>query len=63
MAAALIAIIIMFWAEWKQRDKQHALQIEFVQKRPVRMLIYYGLVCFILVFSATNITDFVYFKF
>jgi len=63
MAAALVAILIMFWAEWKQRDKQHALQIELVQKKPVRMLIYYGLVCFILVFSATNITDFVYFKF
>lgn len=63
ITAALIAIIVMFWAEWKQRDKEHALQIESIQKRPVRRLIYYGLAFFILVFSATNITDFVYFKF
>jgi len=63
MAAALLAIIVMFCAEWKQRDKEHALQIDGIQKTGVKVLIYYGLVCFILVFSATNITDFVYFKF
>ncbi|WP_295797654.1 MBOAT family O-acyltransferase [Mucilaginibacter sp.] len=63
MAAALLAIIIMFIAEWKQRDKEHALQMDGVEKTGAKMLIYYGLVLFILVFSATNITDFVYFKF
>lgn len=63
MAAAILAIIIMFLAEWKQRDKDHALQMDGIEKTGAKMLIYYGLVLFILVFSATNITDFVYFKF
>lgn len=63
IAAALLAIVIMFCVEWRQRDKEHALQINAIQKTGVRVLIYYGLVLFILVFSATNITDFVYFKF
>jgi D-alanyl-lipoteichoic acid acyltransferase DltB (MBOAT superfamily) len=63
MAAALLAIIIMFFAEWKQLDKEHALQIDDLEKPALKVAIYYGLVIFILVFSATNITDFVYFKF
>jgi len=63
MAAAILAIIIMFIAEWKQRDKEHALQMDSIEKTGAKMLIYYGLVLFILVFSATNITAFVYFKF
>ncbi|MEP6611733.1 MAG: MBOAT family O-acyltransferase [Mucilaginibacter sp.] len=63
MAAAILAIIVLFYAEWKQRDKEHALQIDGIEKTGVRVVIYYGLVLFILVFSATNITDFVYFKF
>ena len=63
MAAALLAIVIMLCAEWKQRDKEHALQMDNVEKKGLKVVIYYSLVLFILVFSATNITDFVYFKF
>jgi D-alanyl-lipoteichoic acid acyltransferase DltB (MBOAT superfamily) len=61
--AALSAIVIMFWAEWLQKDKQHALQIDFIKSFPVRALIYYGLVFIILSFSPANIVDFIYFKF
>ena len=60
---ALIAILIMFIAEWLQRDKQHPLQIDGVKKFTLRLLIYYGLVAVILFFSANKTTDFIYFKF
>jgi len=59
----LIAIAVLFWVEWLQRDKQHALQIDAI-KRPVwRMLIYFGLIFFILSFSASTNRDFIYFNF
>jgi alginate O-acetyltransferase complex protein AlgI len=61
--ATLTCIIIMLAAEWLQRDKQHALQIDFIKKFPVRAVIYYGLVLIILSFSATKHVDFIYFKF
>jgi len=61
--ATLIAIIIMLSVEWIQRDKQHALQIDAVKRFPVRALIYFSLIFFILFFSPPKITDFIYFKF
>jgi alginate O-acetyltransferase complex protein AlgI len=61
--AMLTAIILMFWIEWLQRDKQHALQIDNISKFPARALIYIGLIFFILTFSPVKITDFIYFKF
>jgi alginate O-acetyltransferase complex protein AlgI len=62
-AATLVCIVIMFTAEWLQRDKQHALQIDFIKKFPLRAVIYYGLIFIILTFTATRNTDFIYFKF
>jgi alginate O-acetyltransferase complex protein AlgI len=59
----LVAIVLMFLAEWLQRDKQHVLQIDFIKEFPVRALIYFGLIFFILAFSATKNADFIYFKF
>ncbi len=61
--AMLAAIAIMLTAEWLQRDKQHALQIDAIKKFPVRALIYFGLIFIILMFSPTKIGDFIYFKF
>jgi alginate O-acetyltransferase complex protein AlgI len=61
--ATLAAIIVMLWAEWLQRDKQHALQIDAVRRFPARALIYFSLIFIILFFSPPTITDFIYFKF
>jgi alginate O-acetyltransferase complex protein AlgI len=61
--ATLAAIAIMLAAEWLQRDKQHALQIDSIKKFPVRALIYFGLIFIILSFSPAKIADFIYFKF
>ncbi|NOW94987.1 MBOAT family protein [Mucilaginibacter sp. SG564] len=62
-AATLVCMVIMFGAEWLQRDKQHALQIDCIKKFPVRAIIYYSLILIILTFTATRHTDFIYFKF
>jgi len=61
--ATLAAIAIMLAAEWLQRDKQHALQIDAIKKFPVRALIYFSLIFIILMFSPPKIADFIYFKF
>jgi len=59
----LIAIILMFWAEWLQREKQHVLQIDFIKSFTWRALIYFGLIFYIISFSATKTVDFIYLKF
>jgi len=63
--APFIYIAVLLVAEWVQRDKQHALQIDrcsMFRHRPVRWLLYYG------VFLATFLLageqeDFIYFQF
>jgi len=59
----LLAILIMLAAEWLQRDKQHALQLDCIKRFPMRALIYFSLIFIILFFSPPKITDFIYFKF
>jgi alginate O-acetyltransferase complex protein AlgI len=59
----LIFIALMLSAEWWQRDKRHALQLDFIKNFPLRALIYFGLIGIVLVFSATANKDFIYFKF
>jgi len=59
----IAAIALMFWVEWQQRDKQHALQINLTGRPVLRALIYLGLIFFILSFSATKNRDFIYFNF
>jgi D-alanyl-lipoteichoic acid acyltransferase DltB (MBOAT superfamily) len=61
--AMMLAIIVMFTAEWKQKDKQHPLQIDFIPKPALRTLIYFTLILFILAFSPTKNADFIYGKF
>ena len=62
-AIMLGSIVLMFAAEWLQRDKPHALQIGFIRRFPVRAAIYFGLILLILTFGATKNPDFIYFKF
>jgi alginate O-acetyltransferase complex protein AlgI len=62
-AAMLAAIVLMFAAEWLQRDKQHALQLDAIRRFPVRALIYFGLILIILTFGPTKNADFIYLRF
>jgi D-alanyl-lipoteichoic acid acyltransferase DltB (MBOAT superfamily) len=63
MAAAILSIFIMFFVEWLQRDKQHALQIDFLKSFALRALIYFFIIGMILSFSPSKGADFIYFKF
>jgi alginate O-acetyltransferase complex protein AlgI len=59
----LVFIALMLAAEWWQRDKRHALQLESVKGFLLRALIYLSLIGIILTFSATANKEFIYFKF
>jgi alginate O-acetyltransferase complex protein AlgI len=61
--ATLFFIVVLFTVEWIQKNRQHALQIDFIERFAWRALIYYSLIFFILFFSATKSTDFIYIKF
>lgn len=58
-----VLIIIMLFIEWRQRDKPHALQIDFIKSPGMRVCIYYMVVFAILFFGASKVTQFIYFKF
>jgi alginate O-acetyltransferase complex protein AlgI len=57
----LIALILII-AEYSQRHKEHALQIEKIQSRPLRWVIYLG-VAFIIIFFGGSSHQFIYFQF
>jgi alginate O-acetyltransferase complex protein AlgI len=61
--ATVLFIILMFWGEWRQRNKEHVLQIDSVQNLAFRACIYYSLIFAILFFSPAKFTDFIYLKF
>lgn len=63
MAAMLGGIIVMFAAEWVQRDKEHALDIGGIRAPAVRALIYCMLIGIILTFGPTRNADFIYLNF
>jgi alginate O-acetyltransferase complex protein AlgI len=59
--AVLIGAFVLI--EWLQRDKEHALQLEGVVRRPsARWAIYYATVAVIFLFGATQ-QQFIYFQF
>ena len=57
-----LSILLFFIAEWFQRDKQHAMQIESIKIAIVRWGIYYSLVYLILLYGGKE-TEFIYFQF
>jgi alginate O-acetyltransferase complex protein AlgI len=57
----LIALFLVI-AEYAQRQKEHALQIEKIQSRPLRWVIYLG-VAFIIILFGGNSQQFIYFQF
>jgi len=61
-AKRIIIIFILILAEWRQRDKLHALQIEKVPLK-LRWAVYYILILAILVFGNFGYNPFIYFKF
>ncbi len=62
MVYTLFMIIILVLAEWSQRDKEHALQIEKLHKT-VRWGIYFSLFMLIFFFGVFEETQFIYFQF
>ncbi|HET6254012.1 MAG TPA: MBOAT family O-acyltransferase [Puia sp.] len=62
-AAMLAGILVMFGAEWRQRDKKHALELSRVRQWGVRALIYCMLILVILTFGPTKNADFIYLNF
>lgn len=62
-AATVVGIVVMFLAEWLQREKEHALQLDGIKRSSVRVLIYYSLLLFILTFSPAKFEDFIYIRF
>lgn len=57
----LISIVIMLLTEWLNRDKEHGLKT-LPNNKIIRIIIYYGIVLFITLFSGENET-FIYFQF
>lgn len=55
--------LVMIIAEWLQRDKQHALQIDRVTWFPMRAFIYFCLIVLILGFGTIKQSNFIYIKF
>jgi len=58
-----ILIVAMLVVEWLQRDKPHALQINFIKSPVARVGIYYAVIFIILLCGASRVTQFIYFKF
>lgn len=59
---AILTTIIFILAEFVQRNKKHALQIEKIKYRLLRWGIYFGIVLMILLFGGGN-QKFIYFQF
>jgi len=62
LSKTLFCLSIMILAEWLQRTKQHALSIEFIKSKAIRVIIYYIIIILILEFGA-NQQSFIYFQF
>jgi alginate O-acetyltransferase complex protein AlgI len=63
MAAMLGGMLVMFVAEWLQKDRLHALQLGGIRHGGVRALIYCALILVILTFGPTRNADFIYLNF
>ena len=59
---ALVTTGLLIILEFIQRDKQHALQIERINNRPLRWVVYVGTVLIILFFGGGS-QNFIYFQF
>lgn len=62
MAKTFFSILILISVEWIQRTEQHALSLQKVKNRYIRLFIYYVLIVFIFEFGA-NQQSFIYFQF
>lgn len=63
LLTSILFIGIMLLFEWLQRDKEHGLEaIERVFPRPIRWIVYYGLIVLIVLYGGDQ-QDFFYFQF
>jgi D-alanyl-lipoteichoic acid acyltransferase DltB (MBOAT superfamily) len=59
----MLLIVILLWAEWRHRDKAHALE-HLAQRAPIRWAVYFLLVITILLnLDLRNAHEFIYFRF
>ncbi|HXD77531.1 MAG TPA: MBOAT family O-acyltransferase [Puia sp.] len=63
LEVTLAGIMFLFAAEWRQRDKDHPLQIDFIRPFPVRALVYYIFLGLILGFGPARFSEFIYIRF
>ena len=59
----LFFITVMMVTEWLQRTKEYGLQIDAINNKAYRLLIYYTLIFLIILCGATEENQFIYFKF
>jgi hypothetical protein len=59
----ILITILFILAEWLQRNKQYALQVENVKYRIVRWGIYYGIIVLIFLSLGDSQQSFIYSKF
>jgi alginate O-acetyltransferase complex protein AlgI len=55
-------IVILIIVEWIQRTKQHGLEINAIESRPLRWALYYSVILSIILFSGVQ-QSFIYFQF
>lgn len=61
--ATLFFIVGLIIVEWLQRDKEHGLQIDSINRPIFRWGIYYTLIFIIFLFGSSTANQFLYFKF
>jgi D-alanyl-lipoteichoic acid acyltransferase DltB (MBOAT superfamily) len=58
-----LGVVIMLAMEWINRDRQHGLQMDGRLNKPLRVMLYYGLIVLLVLFSPSSGGDFIYFQF
>jgi D-alanyl-lipoteichoic acid acyltransferase DltB (MBOAT superfamily) len=56
-------IVILLITEWLNRTKEHALQLDSIKSRPLRWLIYLGMILIMFLMANVDNAQFIYFQF
>jgi D-alanyl-lipoteichoic acid acyltransferase DltB (MBOAT superfamily) len=63
IAICLLSVGVMFLLEWYNRNHQYGLEFNGRVKRPLRILVYYGVIALIVAFAPMSEGEFIYFQF
>jgi alginate O-acetyltransferase complex protein AlgI len=58
-----MGLVIMLLLEWINRDRQHGLEMDGRLNKPLRMVLYYGLIALLVLYGPSDGGDFIYFQF